>query len=164
MTEYEHYEGSPYSVTFFELDGYRMGDSKEFDQWYVKAESIERWARSQIKTRGLEDKLEVYDYLIQETADKLGLSQHTNKLMLLDSIYNHTQKDVKPDTRAKIRRVREKLSNEHEQSKQRLKTRLTNEQKKTEEALSLALKDIRKLKREKNDGLRSRRKPGSKKS
>jgi hypothetical protein len=150
--------GNPYSIEFFELQGYRTGDMAEFDEWTRRAESIERWARSQIRTRGLEDSLGVYNFLIQETADKLGLSPHTNKLMLLDEIYEHTQKGNKPDTRAKIKKVREQLLKQHEQSKKRLKARQAAENRKKDEALSQAMKDIRRLKRELKDGLPNRRK------
>ena len=86
------------------------------------ANNIEKWARSRIHTEKLNDTVETYEFLISGLRGKLGLSPHMNELAVLEELNNYISKPAKPDTRGKIKKIRESIKQESEKEKLRLKS------------------------------------------
>lgn len=115
FSQYEHMEGEPYSVKFFSLEGYKLGMNPELDGLRDKAGQVEQWARAEINRRGLEDSTEVFEFLVSEVREKLGLTQHTHKLTQLEKLHDYISKNKAQDkTRDKIKLMAEQMKTQLE--------------------------------------------------
>lgn len=100
----------PYAFHYFDLESYQMGFSPELDESANQAKEVEEWVRSEIHHQGLEDTTEVFEHLVQMAAAELGLNPHTNKLTLLNRVFNHIQSQ-KPGKlkRDKLKKITDSL-------------------------------------------------------
>lgn len=113
FTQYEQSEGHPYAMKYFGIEGLQLGMNPELDGLKDQAISLEQWARAQVKSRGLEDSTEVFDFLITEVREKLGLTQYTNKLTQLEKIHGFINSQKKQiDSRDKIKKMAEDMKHD----------------------------------------------------
>lgn len=110
FTQYEHMEGSPYAMKYFGIEGLQLGLNPELDGLKDSALQLEQWARAEIKNRGLEDSTQVFEFLVTEVREKLGLTQYTNKLTQLEKISEFIRGQKKTiDNRDKLKKMGEQL-------------------------------------------------------
>lgn len=131
-------------MQYFDLTAYQMGNAEDPTGMVDQARKVEEWARQQIHLQGLEDSPEVFDYLVKDWAAKQGLSQYTNKQVLLGRIYQAiTAKPKTPDNRSKIKEITAKLQAEAEASKNRIRAIAKAKQAKLEADLAKAYTTIK---------------------
>lgn len=113
-----------------------------------QARKVEEWARKEILLQGLEDRTEVFDYLVNTWRIKNGLSEHTDKAVLLSRLYQDINRKPKtPDVRGKIKEITVRLLDENEKSKMRMRLLHRMRESKLNQKLMEAHKIIREQKR-----------------
>lgn len=109
-----------------------------------QARKVEEWARKEIYAQGLEDRTEVFDYLVDVWRTQNGISQFTDKRVLLHRLHEAiTATPKKPDNRAKIKEITERLKGEFEDSSKRSKSIYKSKISKLEDQLADAIKTIK---------------------
>lgn len=97
-----------------------MGNEPDPTGMIDQARKVEEWARKEIYAQGLEDTPEVFEYLIKDWMAKHGLSQFTNKHVLLNRMTSELTRPVKrPDNRVKIREIAAQLTEKAEAARER---------------------------------------------
>ena len=152
ITEYESYMGEPYSAKHFGISGYIPGQSEEIDAIYSKLGRIEQYAREQIVSRGLEDTVDGYQFIIGELRSKLGLNEFTHAYTKVEKMYDYLSKgDFNQKERDKIKKMRESLKSQLEEEKIKAQEKIKRQKAKADEELSAIKDKLLKARREKRE-------------